>query len=137
MSLQRPLERLRPLLASFAASDLTHFELRDGDFALEFIRRKPPHVGAAPALPVVAPVAAAPEVTERIVRAELVGVLHWTKPLISLGSQLEGDRQVATIEALGVNTPVRAGGSGVVTRVLVNDGDAVDYGQALFVVERV
>lgn len=146
MSQQRPVERLEPLLASFAASDLTHFELRDGEFAVEFVRRNPKraavqtsvvsaHVAASPpSIPVVP--SPAPS-NERIVRAELVGVIRMAKPGLSEGMLFERDREVAAIESLGLKTPVRCGGDGRVTRVLVSDGDAVDYGQALFVVERV
>ena len=145
MSHQRPVERLEPLLASFAASDLTHLELRDGEFAVELVRRNPKRAAQQPSAAVqpvasvqavpAAPVAV-PASNERIVRAELVGVVRLIKPVLVEGMLLERDREVATIESLGVKTPIR-GGTGRVTRVLVDDGDAVDYGQALFVVEHV
>jgi len=144
MSPKRSLERLQPLVASFAASDLTHLEMRDGEFAVELVRRQPKH-----ALPIAAPApqappaaAAAPKpvaapANERIVHAELVGVVRMVKPVLTEGMVFDRDREVAAIESLGVKTPIRSGGPGRVTRVLVSDGDAVDYGQALFVVERV
>ena len=145
MSHQRPVERLEPLLASFAASDLTHLEMRDGEFAVELVRRMPksqPTVAAAAAqgataAPAQAPKAPAPVTNERIVRAELVGIVRMAKPILTEGMVFERDRDVAAIESLGVRTPVRSGGGGRVTRVLVTEGDAVEYGQALFVVERV
>jgi acetyl-CoA carboxylase biotin carboxyl carrier protein len=143
MSPKRSLERLQPLVASFAASDLTHLEMRDGEFAVELVRRnvkRPLSVAAAPAAELPAanlPQTATVPSTERIVHAELVGIVRMAKPAIIEGTIFDRDREVASIESLGVKTPVRSGGPGRVTRILVVDGDAIDYGQALFVVERV
>ncbi len=146
MNSHRPLERLEPLLASFAASDLTHFELRDGEFAVELVRRNPTaKAKAAQAAAVAAqvpdvalsPKAAAPPSNELIVRAEMVGIIRMSKPIVLAGAHVDTEREIASIEALGVKTPVRSSVPGTLTRVLVTDGDAVDYGQALFVVERV
>jgi acetyl-CoA carboxylase biotin carboxyl carrier protein len=129
---ERSIERLRRLVTCFAASDLTRLELREGEFVVELLRRgprqapttAPPHSTAEPA-------------PSHLIQAELVGVVRMAKSPITEGTLLDRDRELASIESLGVKTPIRSGGAGRVTRVLVNDGDAVDYGQALFVVEGV
>ena len=86
----------------------------------------------------MAPAAPAAEPTpSRLIQAELVGVVRLAKSPVTEGTLLDRDREIASIESLGVKTPIRSGGAGRVTRILVNDGDAVDYGQGLFVVEGV
>jgi len=132
---ERSIERLRRLVSCFAASDLTHLKLREGGFAVELLRREPRR--EPPAAP-MAPAAPAAEPTpSRLIQAELVGVVRLAKSPVTEGTLLDRDREIASIESLGVKTPIRSGGAGRVTRILVNDGDAVDYGQGLFVVEGV
>ncbi|GAC1393344.1 MAG: hypothetical protein NVSMB31_12630 [Vulcanimicrobiaceae bacterium] len=72
-----------------------------------------------------------------VIKADLVGIAHLSKPAPTEGLQLEGDRELAYVEALGSRNPVRSLGSGRVISVLIDDGDAVDYGQPLFEIERV
>lgn len=132
---ERSIERLRRLVTCFAASDLTHLELREGEFAVELLRRGPRR--ELPAAPPTPSASAAESAPSRLIQAELVGVVRLAKAPITEGMLLDRDRELASIESLGVKTPIRSGGAGRVTRVLVNDGDAVDYGQGLFVVEDV
>jgi len=71
----------------------------------------------------------------RVLRAEFVGIVRFTRPIAMVGSDLDGDREVAYVEALGIRNPVRSGGAGRVAEVFVADGDAVEYGQALLSLE--
>ncbi len=49
--------------------------------------------------------------------------------------QLERERDLFVIEALGVRTPVAAAGKGIIVELFVNDGTPVEYGQPLIVIE--
>lgn len=88
--------------------------------------RAPPRMAAAAtALPVVAPV---------------VGVFHNGGMLDPREMVREGDRVregqlLAAIEAMKVPNEVRAPVAGVVSRLLVEDGAPVEYGQALLLIE--
>lgn len=72
-----------------------------------------------------------------VIKSDLVGIAHLGKPLPAEGAQLEGDRELAFVEALGIRNPVRSRGGGRLVSVLVADGSPVEYGQPLFEIERV
>jgi acetyl-CoA carboxylase biotin carboxyl carrier protein len=57
------------------------------------------------------------------------------KPAIHQGDAVRGGQAVAAIEALNVLNEVEIEAAGKVKEVLVNDGQAVEYGQVLMVVE--
>lgn len=84
--------------------------------------------------------AGAAESPSREVRAPLVGVFRSSmqprgKPLVSLGTPVREGQVVAAIEALQVYNEVEAGAAGTVSDILVKDGQPVEYGQPLFVLE--
>lgn len=54
-------------------------------------------------------------------------------PFVQIGDQVKPGQQVAIVEAMKLMLPVEADADGVITEVLVDDGQAVEYGQALFV----
>jgi len=72
-----------------------------------------------------------------VIKANLVGIAHLVKPVPAVGAQLEGDRELGYVEALGIRNPVVARGAGRLVSVLVDDGQAVEYGQPLFEIARV
>lgn len=94
-----------------------------------------PARASAVSVPAVAAEAPAPRVLETI-RADLVGIVHFGRPAPGQGERLEGDRELAYIEALGIRNPVRVRGGGRIAAVLCRDGAAVEYGQPLFEVDR-
>jgi acetyl-CoA carboxylase biotin carboxyl carrier protein len=57
-------------------------------------------------------------------------------PFVRVGDQVCSGQQVAIVEAMKVMLPVEADTDGVVTEVLVDDGQPVEYGHALFVLAR-
>jgi acetyl-CoA carboxylase biotin carboxyl carrier protein len=70
------------------------------------------------------------------IKADLVGIFHLSRPAPSEGDLLEGDRELAYIEALGIRNPVRSLGAGRVVSIKRSDGDPVEYGQVLFEIDR-
>jgi acetyl-CoA carboxylase biotin carboxyl carrier protein len=70
------------------------------------------------------------------VLSEVVGVVRLSHPPVAEGSILDGERELAFVESLGVRNPVSSGGSGRVVGILVQDGEPVEYGQPLFAIER-
>ncbi len=83
----------------------------------------------------VQPEAPAPRTVETV-RADLVGIVHFGRPAPAQGERLEGDRELAYIEALGIRNPVRVRGGGRIAALLCRDGAAVEYGQPLFEIDR-
>lgn len=57
------------------------------------------------------------------------------EPLVKIGDHVEPDTVVCEIEAMMVQTPIKAGVRGTITEVLANNGQAVDYSEVLFVIK--
>jgi acetyl-CoA carboxylase biotin carboxyl carrier protein len=55
-------------------------------------------------------------------------------PFVSVGSSISPDSVVCLIEAMKVFNEIKAEATGTVERVLVNNGDPVEFGQKLFLV---
>lgn len=70
------------------------------------------------------------------VKADLVGIFRLSRPAPFVGDLLEEDRELAYIEALGIRTPVRSLGAGRIVAIAPEDGAPVEYGQALFLLDR-
>ena len=98
-------------------------------------------VAAAPTAPVAelpAPAAAAP--SGHIVKSPMVGTFHrasspGAKPFVEVGSKVKEGDTVCIVEAMKILNEIEADKSGTVTRILGENGQAVEYGQPLFVIE--
>lgn len=106
----------------------------------------PPAPGTAPApLPAAAPqpaAAAAPKAESAGVpiKAPLVGTFYRASspeldPFVKVGDRVTANTVVCIIEAMKVMNEVKAGVTGVVRRVLAENGAVVEFGQPLFEVE--
>lgn len=77
-----------------------------------------------------------------LIRANVVGHFYRSPqpedlPLLDVGQKVEAGQVVGLIETLGILNEVRAEVAGRVAEVLVEDGQAVDYGHPLFRIEAV
>gem|GEM_PF-108533 len=129
-------ERVRVLAQALVASDLLSVRVERKHEAIELARNYVP-AGRLAELPseFESATAAAP-VKLDTVRADLVGIFHLCRPQPFEGERLEGDRELAYIEALGIRNPVRSRGAGRVAAIRATDGDPVEYGQPLFELDR-
>lgn len=127
-------ERVRPLAQAFTEGGLTRLTLRDGDFEVEL--RRAPVAAARPASAGGAAGEPAPARPTEAVLADVVGVIRFLRPPVTEGMSLEGDRDLAFVETLGIRNPVRSRGAGRVAAIYVTDGQPVEYGQPLFAIER-
>lgn len=129
--------RVRAVAEAFTVTSLARLTLKDAEFELE-LRRSRPFVAAVAVEAAAAepqpetPLSRKPD----IVTSDLVGVLRFSRPQVNEGHQVEGDRELAFVEALGIRNPVRSRGAGRVAAVYVTDGQPVEYGQPLFAIER-
>ncbi len=99
----------------------------------------------APTAPVAAPVAelpspAAAAPTGHVVKSPMVGTFYRSsspgaKPFVEVGSQVKEGETLCIIEAMKILNEIEADKSGTVTRILGENGQAVEYGQPLFVIE--
>jgi acetyl-CoA carboxylase biotin carboxyl carrier protein len=96
---------------------------------------------AAPAQAAPAPAAAAPAAPAgHIVKSPMVGTFYRSaspgaKPFIEIGAQVKEGDTICIIEAMKILNEIEADKAGTITQVLVENGQAVEYGQPLFVIE--
>jgi len=94
-----------------------------------------PAVAAGPAAP-----AAAPAVAGHTVKSPMVGTFYRSSSpgapaFVEVGSQVKEGDTVCIIEAMKILNEIEADKSGTITQILGENGQAVEYGQPLFVIE--
>jgi acetyl-CoA carboxylase biotin carboxyl carrier protein len=94
--------------------------------------------GAAPALPAAAPAAEVP--AGHIVKSPMVGTFYRSsspgaKPFVEVGSQVKEGETVCIIEAMKILNEIETDKAGTIVKILCENGQAVEYGQPLFVIE--
>ena len=94
----------------------------------------------APAAPVAESPAPAAEPAGHVVKSPMVGTFYRSsspgaKPFVEVGSQVKEGETVCIVEAMKILNEIEADKSGTVTRILGENGQAVEYGQPLFVIE--
>jgi biotin carboxyl carrier protein len=129
--------RARALAGALAEAGFARLRVRDGETEIEV--RRASHaapvrvVQAAPAEPASRPTN---ERMADVVASDVVGIIRLARPAIVEGMELDEDRELAYVETLGIRNPVRSRGTGRVIAVFVTEGQPVEYGQALFAIER-
>ncbi len=91
----------------------------------------------APAAP-VAEAAAAP--TGHVVKSPMVGTFYrsaspGSKPFMEVGSHVKEGEPVCIVEAMKIMNEIESDMDGTISKILVENGQAVEYGQPLFIVE--
>lgn len=131
--------RTRALAGALVESGFALLRWRDGETEIE-LRRSPRPPAAAPPDPPGERAAAdgggTPAPRADLLASDVVGIVRFHRPPVIEGAEVEGDRELAYVEALGIRNPVRSRGPGRVGAVLVSDGQPVEYGQPLFAIER-
>jgi|SRR5271165_5631317 len=141
MSWEDGLERVRAIAAAAARAGLTRLRVEEPEFGVELelprtvVPASPLEQPAAPEHNGAPPRNGALPSARVILRADLVGIVRLARPLAVPGTLVDEGRQLAFVEALGMRTPVRATEPARITEVLVEDGQAVEYGQQLFALE--
>ncbi len=87
--------------------------------------------GASPGTPREAPAEAEP----LFIFSPLVGHFRHIKPLVGLGARVAKGQVVGVIEAVKLINEIVSPAAGRIIDVLVEDGQAVEYGQELFTLQ--
>ena len=92
----------------------------------------------APAAPVAEAAPAAP--AGHAVKSPMVGTFYRSaspgaKPFVEVGSVIKEGETICIIEAMKILNEIEADKSGTVTKILSENGQAVEYGQPLFIIE--
>jgi acetyl-CoA carboxylase biotin carboxyl carrier protein len=96
---------------------------------------------AAPSGPAPAAAPAAVEVAPgHTVKSPMVGTFYRSsspgaKAFVEIGSVVKEGETICIIEAMKILNEIEADKSGTITRILCDNGQAVEYGQPLFIIE--
>jgi acetyl-CoA carboxylase biotin carboxyl carrier protein len=131
--------RARALAGALTEGGFARLRVRDGETEIELRRASPGRGPVSVAALVEADRSADRAVAMRpaeLVTSDVVGIIRLRRPAPIEGEELDGDRELAFVETLGIRNPVRSRGGGRLSAVLVTDGQPVEYGQPLFAIER-
>jgi acetyl-CoA carboxylase biotin carboxyl carrier protein len=149
------LRKLKTLIDLVAESDIAELEVTEGESKVRIVKSSPvpqhqmvmmqPPAGqqAAPPAAAAAPVAALPaepaELQGHIVKSPMVGTFYRSSapgspPFVEVGSTVKDGETLCIIEAMKLLNEIDADASGVITQILVENGQPVEFGQPLFVI---
>ena len=143
------IERLAELLQR---TGLTEIELAEGDSRIRVAREPQPVVATVPGSASAAATAGPPGASEEAARhsaaeehpgavhAPMVGTVYLTPepgapPFVTQGAEVREGQTLLIIEAMKVMNPIRAARSGRIAKLLVTNGDPVEYGELLLIIE--
>ena len=148
------LRKLKTLIDLVSDSNVSELEITEAEGKVRIVKGPVGTIVAAPiAAPVVAaaptagaPTAAAPAVLSEaeqaaaaghVVKSPMVGTYYASsspeaKPFVQVGTVVKEGETICIIEAMKILNEIEADKSGTITRILVDNGQAVEYGQPLF-----
>lgn len=153
------LKVIKQVVELMKRSEISEFEIEEEGFKLRLSRKNgetqivqaapvvtaptvlppSPAASADPAEP-AKPLVEEPDVF--VVKSPMVGTFYHASspesaPFVKKGDKVTTDSVVCIIEAMKVMNEIHAETTGTVTEILIENGDAVEYGQPLFKVKTV
>jgi len=153
------LRKLKTLIDLVSESNVSELEITEAEGKVRIVKGGgavvqqfvAAPVQAAPVAPVAAAPAAAPAAAAAVaelpapvvghqVKSPMVGTFYRSaspgaKAFVEVGAQVKEGDTLCIIEAMKILNEIEADKSGTVTRILADNGQAVEYGQPLFVIE--
>ena len=151
------LRKLKTLIDLVSESNVSELEITEAEGKVRIVKSEgvvhqyvAAPVQAAPVMAAplaAAPVAAAPvaaaapaAVEGHVVKSPMVGTFYrasspGAKAFVDVGSQVKEGDTICIVEAMKILNEIEADKSGTVTQILVENGQAVEYGQPLYVIE--
>jgi len=148
------LRKLKTLIDLVSESNVSELEITEAEGKVRIVKgggaavqqlaapqfaAAPQQLGAAPQVPAPAPTPVE-EPSGHIVKSPMVGTFYRSaspgaKAFIEIGSQVKEGDTICIIEAMKILNEIEADKSGTISRILCDNGQAVEYGQPLFVIE--
>jgi len=152
------IRKVKKLIELLEESGIAEIEIKEGEEAVR-ISRMPtgqmfthmqPAIMQAPPAAVAPPVAALPATSgapaparrtnEHVVAAPMVGTFYGAaspgaKPFVEIGSEVKEGQVLCIIEAMKMMNQIESDKAGKITAIMATNGDPVEFGQPLFVIE--
>ena len=150
------LRKLKTLIDLVSESNVSELEITEAEGKVRIVKSAPAAavaqvVAAAPVAAVAAPVvqavadaasaaAAAPAPAGHTVKSPMVGTFYrasspGAKPFAEIGQAIKEGETICIVEAMKILNEIEADKTGTITQILVENGQAVEYGQPLFIIE--
>lgn len=150
------LRKLKTLIDLVSESNVSELEITEAEGKVRIVKSAPVAAAtAAPGVPLAAPVPqvatplaaavtsvvqAEPEVKGHIVKSPMVGTFYrasspGAKAFVEVGQQVKEGEAICIVEAMKILNEIEADQSGTIVQILAENGQAVEYGQPLFVIE--
>ena len=144
---------IRELAMLLDETSLTEIEIERAGLRVRVARNVSIAAGISPALsaPVAAPALAAAQAAAAaavadlskhpgVVPSPMVGTAYWApepgaKPFIEVGSKVSAGQTLLIIEAMKTMNQIPSPRAGTVTQILVEDGQPVEFGEPLVIIE--
>ena len=150
------LKTLRQLIKLMVDNDLTELDIQAEGGPIKLKRNSQGAI--VPSMPVAMPAAHSPhapipaaqnapataaddqEVEGETIDSPMVGTFYSTpspdaKPFVNVGDRVNEDSVVCIVEAMKVFNEIKAEASGTIEKILVENGQAVEFGQPLFAIK--
>ena len=146
------LRKLKTLIDLVSESNVSELEITEADGKVRIVKAgAAPVVYAAPVVQQAAPAGVAPvaapaveaapvEETGHVCKSPMVGTFYRSsspgaKAFVEVGDTIKEGETICIVEAMKILNEIEADKSGTVKQILVDNGQAVEYGQPLFVIE--
>ena len=149
------LRKLKTLIDLVSESNVSELEITEAEGKVRIVKGPvggpvamavPAVVPATVATPAAAPAAAPAPAAEpaaetgHTVKSPMVGTFYSAsspdaKPFVQVGSVIKAGDTICIIEAMKILNEIEADHSGTVTKILVDNGQAVEYGQPMFIID--
>lgn len=145
------IRKVKKLIELLEESNISELEIHEGEESVRISRHGSGTVIAAPApapvfaaapVPAVAVEAgsAAPEVSGHKVLSPMVGSFYrasspGSKPFVEVGQSVSVGDTLCIIEAMKLLNQIESDKTGTIKAILVENGEPVEYGQPLFIIE--
>ena len=147
------MRKLKTLIDLVSESNVSELEITEAEGKVRIVKSNgavmqqyvpaPAPVGAAAPVAAAVPELPAPAATPpagHIVKSPMVGTFYrasspGAKSFVEVGSVVKEGETICIIEAMKILNEIEADKSGTITRIFGENGQAVEYGQPLFVIE--
>jgi acetyl-CoA carboxylase biotin carboxyl carrier protein len=153
------IRKVKKLIELLEESGIAEIEIKEGEEAVRISRMPtgqvvthmapamaPAPVAAPPPAAAAAPAAGSPAPAavrggkEHVVAAPMVGTFYaaatpGAKPFVEIGSEVKEGQVVCIIEAMKMMNQIESDKAGKITAIMATNGDPVEFGQPLFVIE--
>ena len=143
------IRKIKKLIEIIEESDIAELEIKEGEESIRISRYSaapaqvtyaPAPITAAPAVINAAPTIQEEKITGHAVKSPMVGTFYrsaspGSKVFVEVGQSVMTGDTLCIIEAMKILNQIEADKSGVITKILADNAEPVEYGQPLFIIE--